>query len=632
MEEGKALTLEQFLELYPWPSERVTARPVDWLWHFDLPCEPEEIWLHLIDTSRLNRALGLAEMKFEERDGVLHGSSRVAGVPHEWVEVPWTWVWCRELVAQRIYSRGFATYLRAIHRLSPAGPGRSALSVYVGLIPRNLPGRAAIALAGRGVAHGYRRLMPELAREAKIERPAPYRAAPPLLSPAARTRLAELRGLLLDQGVHADALQALIGVIEGGEDAEAYRIQVKRLAREVGIAETDLLVACLYATRAGMLELSWDVVCPHCRGVREGLTTLSEVTKRGRCDVCEIDFDTASEHAIEITFRIHASIRHVPEILYCSAEPAKKKHIRAQLQVPPGHRIVETDFEPGLYRLRVRGNPHQSAIDIVPGGEPKLEWHAETGDEHLRAGPHPQLQLHNDGSQTLAVTIEQATWADTALRPSDVFRLQQFRDLFSEEYLGADVQLHVGEQTLVFTDMVGSTRFYAERGDPAAFVEVKRHFGVIQDVLRARGGAFVKSIGDAVMMVFSNPLEAVQTTREILRQFPARSGDAVRLRASIHTGPCIAVNLNAAIDYFGGTVNIAAKLQKVAGAGDIAMSSAVLSGPGVKDYLDSSAAVLIAGTLDSDAGKIAHAVWKTDAPIPRARGTEADPGTRDLIR
>ena len=66
---------------------------------------------------------------------------------------------------------------------------------------------------------------------------------------------------------------------------------------------------------------------------------------------------------------------------------------------------------------------------------------------------------------------------------------QEFRDLFSEEYIGADVKLAVGEQTLLFTDVVGSTAFYASRGDPAAFVEIKKHFDEVFAIVAASTAA-----------------------------------------------------------------------------------------------------------------------------------------------
>src|SRR6185503_7190593 len=99
------------------------------------------------------------------------------------------------------------------------------------------------------------------------------------------------------------------------------------------------------------------------------------------------------------------------------------------------------------------------------------------------------LHLVNDTGEPTTFIVEASQWADTALRPGRLLSFQEFRDLFSEEYLGSEVQLSVGEQTILFTDMVGSTELYAVRGDPGAFVEVKKHFDELFAIIRAHRGA-----------------------------------------------------------------------------------------------------------------------------------------------
>src|SRR5262249_16819685 len=155
-----------------------------------------------------------------------------------------------------------------------------------------------------------------------------------------------------------------------------------------------------------------------------------------------------------------------------------------------------------------------------------------------------------------------------------------------EEYIGADVRLGVGEQTLLFTDVVGSTAFYASRGDPGAFIEIKKHFDEVFAIVRDNNGAVVKTIGDAVMATFTNPVDAVRASHKMHDTCsPARTDTPIRLRISLNTGPCIAVRLNSNADFFGGTVNIAAKLQALAEAYQIAISEVTYGAPGVAEYL-----------------------------------------------
>jgi class 3 adenylate cyclase len=57
------------------------------------------------------------------------------------------------------------------------------------------------------------------------------------------------------------------------------------------------------------------------------------------------------------------------------------------------------------------------------------------------------------------------------------------------------------------------------------------------------------------------------------------------LKAGIHYGPCIAVNLDGRLDYFGSTVNIAARLDKLSHGGDVVISDAMRADPEVGELL-----------------------------------------------
>jgi class 3 adenylate cyclase len=204
----------------------------------------------------------------------------------------------------------------------------------------------------------------------------------------------------------------------------------------------------------------------------------------------------------------------------------------------------------------------------------------------VQATPEPLVRVKNDSTAEQLLTIERADWSADALRPGMLLSFQEFRDLFSEDYIGADVKLAVGEQTLLFTDVVGSTAFYADRGDPGAFVEIKKHFDEVFAIVAKNRGAVVKTIGDAVMATFVNPVDAVRASQQIHTTFfPTRADTPIRLRISLNTGPCIAVRLNANADFFGGTVNVAAKLQSLAEAHQIAMSETTYRSSGVAELL-----------------------------------------------
>ena len=612
------LTVDGFVDQYPWPKRfRERGKPLEWLWEFDLSVAAEKLWPHLIDTSRLNRALGLAEMKFEERDGVLHGSSVNGGVVHEWVEEPWTWVNGHSLTAIRDYSRGFAHVARAIYRVVD-GP-TPKLAVYFGWIPRGMIGRLALRVGVPPLRKAYAKVLADLQAEIDRPRPEPYVAKPKSLEASVARRMGELRDTLIERGVDKDLIDRLYELVKTGDDMDLYRIQPRKLAHDWGVGEDSLLSACLHATRVGLLDLSWDVICPHCRGVRDESPGLSGVAGSGSCDVCEVDFTTDVENAVEVTFHIHGSIREVPKVYFCSAEPATKQHIKIQQVVEPGETLaISGHLAPGRYRARLRGNRISGFLTVREEASEQaasmLAWSSDAEIGEREVDPSIRIELSNKSESAELFVVEEVRWADEALRPSMLFALQEFRDLFSEEYLGSDVQLSVGEQTLLFTDMISSTAFYREHGDPAAFVKVKEHFGTVFAIVRDGGGAVVKTIGDAVMAVFSDPLAAVKAARGINQAFPEVVGDpdAIRLRVSLNNGPCIAVNLNTGIDYFGATVNTAAKLQACAEAGEVALSARVFSAPGVEAYLGGLGDELDHRSFEVGKDTIDYVFWRVD--------------------
>ncbi|MCA9682872.1 MAG: hypothetical protein KC457_11795 [Myxococcales bacterium] len=624
-----APSLEAFLERHPWPATLRDGDPIEGLWSFELPLPVARVWAVLTDTSRTNRALGISPMIFEVRaDGEIRGETSNLGFEQRWTEVPWSWVAERTLSSVRLFDRGFAKVSRGIYELAPLGPDRTRVDIYFGWTARSWLGRLVLRLGAGWLAGNYQRFFAALTADLKTtatpvlgptDLPS-LRVPAPALSPEGAARLEACAGKLRAKLGASPAIDRLIEHVRTADDAELERLQVLPLARRWGLETEELLTCCLHATREALLDLSWEVICPHCRGPRTRANTLGDVPITDSCEACDLAFRTDGENALEVVFRVHPAIRDIPVVAYCSAEPARKSHIEIQQRLEPGERrVLATAQSPDAYRIRVRGREDATLLDVADGCE-QSSW-AWSVDQPLpatlRLGPEPTLELSNGGDAPILVSVERRVWSADALRPGHLFSLQEFRDLFSQEYLDVDIQLAVGEQTIVFSDMVGSTKFYETRGDPEAFVEVKRHFTEVYEEVRVHHGAVVKTIGDAAMGAFSNPLDGLKASAAILRRFgPHRQDTPVRLRMSLHCGSCIAVNLNSGIDYFGSTVNLAAKLQALAEDGQIAMSGRIYQAPGVREYLEAEGAVLTELELEHPAFAKPVAVYRWDVNPP----------------
>jgi class 3 adenylate cyclase len=157
---------------------------------------------------------------------------------------------------------------------------------------------------------------------------------------------------------------------------------------------------------------------------------------------------------------------------------------------------------------------------------------------------------------------------------------QTFRDIYRTDALDVDQRLKITSLTFLFTDLKGSTDLYDRVGDLVAYDMVRAHFRVLHQVVASEAGAVVKTIGDAVMATFATPDRAVAAAlkmRDEMRALNAegRSEDLV-LKIGMHEGPCLAVMLNDRLDYFGQTVNVAARVQGLAVSRSIFATKAVV--------------------------------------------------------
>jgi len=204
-----------------------------------------------------------------------------------------------------------------------------------------------------------------------------------------------------------------------------------------------------------------------------------------------------------------------------------------------------------------------------------------------RSKKSPRTWRNAGGSEALFI-VEKNVEDELALRPKDLFGLQEFRDLFSEESLSATVSVDVGIQVVMFVDVVGSSAPYLREGNARALTIMRAFFTLAHDIALKRNGAIIKTLGDAVLMSFANPLESFKAALQFVSALDGRNAELpIQVRITVHSGPCVAVNLNTAIDYFGTTVNVVAKLQKAVDAGQIALTDDIMTDAPLREFLRS---------------------------------------------
>ena len=172
----------------------------------------------------------------------------------------------------------------------------------------------------------------------------------------------------------------------------------------------------------------------------------------------------------------------------------------------------------------------------------------------------------------------------------DVIQHPLYREYFGSETLPQDQSLELMNSTILFTDIKGSTRMYSDLGDAKAFGLVREHFRILFEYIEKFDGLPVKTIGDAVMGSFIDGRHAIQAAIEAQRALRAYyqtrpENERIEIKIGIHSGPTILVTLNNRLDYFGSTVNLAARIQGIAQPNEIVLSEQVFSPPEHKALL-----------------------------------------------
>lgn len=577
---------------------------LSWTWHLEAP--PERVWPLLADTGRLNREAGLPPLEpmsappgVEVPKGSRLLGMRVLGTRQMWLEEDCEWVAPRRLFNDRRFISGPLLRIRTWTRLEALPGGASRVHFEVHLEARYAWLRPLIGLGARLFIPRYfapvLRHIRNPAREATLNSPSAKALAPIqphkpriVFEQGGLTRLATRMREMIEAGADPDLAGKLHRLILESDESALVRLRPYALADAWGAPRRAVLELFLLAARAGLLDFQWDVLCPYCRGSNAPIESLGKVHSAAHCDFCSVDFQADFGRSVEITFRPNTAIRPANANKYSVGGPQFTPHMVARVVLDDDSETsLELALDPGRYFLHSYSLPGGLLINAATGGE-------ETPSVAPAAGGWPladavwstgaRLVLRNRVGRRTAFVLERTAWIDDAATGAEVTALQAFRDLFSEEALRPGEEIGVGRLAFLFTDLRGSTRLYREVGDARAFGLVMKHFDILTDAVAAEGGAVVKTIGDAVLAVFPSPLPALRSALVAQKRL-RESGQPLILKAGVHSGACIAVNQNGRLDYFGSTLNLAARLLGFSEGGDVVVTREAAADPAVAHWL-----------------------------------------------
>ncbi len=405
---------------------------------------------------------------------------------------------------------------------------------------------------------------------------------------------------IVRQSADAEVVAAMEALIRNDIDRELCRVNVLDFAAKRGLDEERVIAAFLHAARVGIFELSWNVLCPGCGGVLDATATLRSIHKEAyECALCAAGYEPTLDEMVEVTFTVSPQVRRIAahdpntlpiwdyfrQIFWSSGIdlPGNFDELIDEItidsvELPPGERALISLQLPAEFVIVFEPVTHANKV------------RAPTGTMVLRPGP---LRLSIDNRTDVRVLPSVWIAGDPLhdllgkrkpfLTAKRLLSNQTFRDIYRTDMLDVDQGLKITSLTFLFTDLKGSTGLYERVGDLVAYDLVRAHFRLLHEIVASEAGAVVKTIGDAVMATFSTPdraLAAALRMRDAMPDIKGASGaEELLLKIGIHEGPCLAVTLNDRLDYFGQTVNIAARVQGLAVSTSIFATGSVVEHP-----------------------------------------------------
>jgi len=371
------------------------------------------------------------------------------------------------------------------------------------------------------------------------------------------------------------------------------------LADQWGLPRDQVLEAMLFGVEAGMLELFWSVRCSRCSGPTVGEAGLSDLPDHAECPSCRLSTQTDLGANVEALFAPHPAIMPRVRESFCTLYPAASPELRGVFTLAPGQALQQTlALPPGRWRLGPGGDEPDLFIDARPGAEAApLRWQPGAEGQRAVAAGTVSLELSNGADARRRLYLARVGTEAPQVLASYVTNHPTFRARMGHQSLAPDLRLSVRAVSLLFTDLSGSTAMYEALGDAQAFAVVRDHFTVLRAAVADCGGTVIKTIGDAVMAAFPTPVAALRCALRMQADFTRWAdtldvGVVLRLKAGVHVGPALAAHSDVTgLDYFGGTVNLAARTESTARGGDTVWTQAVHADPEVQRLLRARALV-----------------------------------------
>lgn len=417
-------------------------------------------------------------------------------------------------------------------------------------------------------------------------------------------------------------------ILRQSDDWGLFRVNPLSFAPRLDLPPAGAVDLFVHAARVGLFDFAFNQLCAWCGGVEYSHGGLGTVTDSFFCNTCSVAHDCTLDDRLEVSFTISPSVHTLKIDPYADAATYQRVFFSSNIERRPevdallsgavrafaslpadGSQELMFEAAAGDRLALLSADTHSRVAIAVEAGAPtavRLAYQAYGPETRaLKVGPgRVRLTLANARPATMGLFLldevmdqvralgakAASTWRPY-LTGKMLLNNQTFRELFRVQTLAPELRLALKSLTLLFTDLKGSTELYDRTGDVYAYQVVQEHFRLLASAVRKHDGAIVKTMGDAIMASFSTPRDAVAAAVEMITAMEAvtarvkADGHETGLKVGVHEGAALAVNAESRLDYFGQTVNIAARVQALAASGEVWVTETVAQGAGVDAVL-----------------------------------------------
>ncbi len=442
---------------------------------------------------------------------------------------------------------------------------------------------------------------------------------------------------ILDQKISAlnsfqilkpESIKKFRAVLIDKDDWDLFRINPLKFATDHQMEKNESIDLFIASAKIGLFDFNYNLVCPSCGGIEFSHRSIDQIKKETfYCSSCKMDISTALDDQIEVSFTIHSSVKEIALNPYENLTSFRKYFYTRNFIIPQelqqlfntstlgffsldpdkAKKITLKAKEGNMYSFSSMGNhcvfdleiKKETADHLQEIQVDLLDGTFSPGLRQLAAG-EISVRIKNLTRSQSAVIIRKLNMEKMVeifsrspyeiipwLTGKMLLNNQTFRELFRIQTLAGNLKLNLKSQTVLFTDLRGSTEMYDKAGDFTAYQLVQEHFVILTNIVRKHSGAVVKTMGDAIMATFSHPTDGLLASIEMILKIEdlndiwKQRGYEIGLKIGLHEGSALAVNADDRIDYFGQAINIAARVQNLAKSGEIWITEPVYNYPGI---------------------------------------------------